>query len=124
MPVQGGLFDGSWEAASTDLVVDAVGAVGDKALEVWRANLDNNIRVNHGRYVSQTRVTRIDDEHAQVHDGMSVYGPWLEGQGSRNAPVTRFEGYHSAQDAAEKVAAMVDEVSMPAVARFVEVMNR
>lgn len=30
-----------------------------------------------------------------VNDSDVVYGPWLEGVGSRNFPVTRFEGYHT-----------------------------
>ncbi len=30
---------------------------------------------------------------AEVHDSGIVYGPWLEGVGSRNFPVTRFKGY-------------------------------
>lgn len=28
-----------------------------------------------------------------VHDSNVIYGPWLEGVGSRNSPVTRFPGY-------------------------------
>lgn len=123
MPVQGGLFDGGWEAGLDGLVVDLVGAVSDTALEQWRANLDRSIKVNRQRYVGETRVTRVDDGHATVNDGTSVYGPWLEGQGSRNSPVTRFEGYDSAREAAEKVSATVDEVGAPVVVKFVEAMN-
>lgn len=124
MSVQGGLFDGGWESGLDELTVDIVGAVSDTVLDTWRSNLDENIRVNTGRYVSTTRVTRVSDTAAQINDGTSVYGPWLEGQGSRNAPVTRFKGYHSAEEAAEKVNAKADEVAAPVVARFVEVMNR
>jgi len=123
MPVQGGLFDGGWEAGMSELVVDLVGAVGDSALDMWKANLDANIRVNRQRYTSTLNVDRVRDEVALVNDGTSVYGPWLEGQGSRNFPVTRFKGYDSAREAAEKVGAQADEVGAPVVARFVEVMN-
>lgn len=31
----------------------------------------------------------------EVWDKGVVYGPWLEGTGSRNAPVTRFRGYQT-----------------------------
>ncbi len=31
----------------------------------------------------------------QITDAYIVYGPWLEGVGSRNSPVTRFPGYHT-----------------------------
>jgi hypothetical protein len=37
-----------------------------------------------------------------IHDDYQiVYGPWLEGVGSRNAPVTRFRGYASFRKAAQ-----------------------
>lgn len=37
-----------------------------------------------------------------IHDDYNiVYGPWLEGVGSRNAPVTRFRGYASFRKAAQ-----------------------
>jgi hypothetical protein len=32
-----------------------------------------------------------------------VYGPWLEGVGSRNFPVTRFRGYHAFRVAAQEL---------------------
>lgn len=31
----------------------------------------------------------------EVNDSGVIYGPWLEGTGSRNAPVTRFKGYRT-----------------------------
>lgn len=123
MSVQGGLFDGGWETDMAELVVDIVGAVSDAALDVWRANLTGSIRVNTGRYMGQTRNTRVSDSVAELNDGRSVYGPWLEGTGSRNAPATRFEGYHSAREAAEKVDAIAQELAAPAVVRFVEEQN-
>jgi hypothetical protein len=124
MSVQGGLFDGGWETGMLELCTDIVGAVSDTAFDAWRANLDTSIRVNQGRYMGQTRNTRVSDTVAELRDGRSVYGPWLEGTGSRNAPVTRFGGYHSARDAAEKVNAIATELAAPAVAEFVERQNR
>lgn len=35
-----------------------------------------------------------------VHDRGVIYGWWLEGIGSRNAPVTRFKGYHAFSETA------------------------
>jgi hypothetical protein len=122
MPVQGGLFDGGWEAGMSELIVDLIGAVADTTLTTWRANLDDSIRVNQGRYIGTTRIDRTSDS-AVLNDGRSVYGPWLEGQGSRNFPVTRFRGYHSAEQAAEKVGATADEIAAPVVVKFVEAQN-
>jgi hypothetical protein len=123
MPVQGGLFDGGWEVGMFELVADLTGAVADTAMETWRTNLDANIKVNQGRYTSTLRVDRVSDTSAVVNDGTSVYGPWLEGQGSRNFPETRFKGYGSAREAAEKVDAMAGEVGAEVTARFVEAQN-
>lgn len=124
MGVQGGLFDGGWESGLDELVVDLVGAVGDTVLDTWKANLEKNIRVNTGRYLSQPRVTRLADDRVSVNDGTFVYGPWLEGQGSRNFPLTRFKGYHSAEDAAASVNETVDEIAAPVVVKFVEGLSR
>ena len=45
---------------------------------------------NYRRNIS----SRVSGMHAVISDGGVVYGPWLEGVGSRNA-VTRFKGYGS-----------------------------
>jgi hypothetical protein len=45
-----------------------------------------------GYYQSKISVDRAGDRY-KVHDGGVIYGPWLEGTGSRNSPVTRFPGY-------------------------------
>jgi hypothetical protein len=46
-----------------------------------------------GYYQSRISVDRTSGGRYQVHDGGVIYGPWLEGTGSRNSPVTRFPGY-------------------------------
>lgn len=128
MPVQGGLFDGGWEDGISELNVDLQGAVADSVLEAWRDNLDKNIRDNHGVYIGATRATRTDNATI-VSDGgpdagrTGLYGPWLEGQGSRNYPVTRFKGYNSARDAADTINAKVDAIGAPVVVKFVEAQN-
>ncbi|MFF7550942.1 hypothetical protein ACFZCU_46170 [Streptomyces canus] len=45
-----------------------------------------------GYYQSRISVDRTGDRY-RIHDGGVIYGPWLEGTGSRNSPVTRFPGY-------------------------------
>ncbi len=39
----------------------------------------------------------------EVHDSDIVYGPWLEGVGSRNFPVTRFKGYSTFRKVAQQI---------------------
>jgi hypothetical protein len=44
-------------------------------------------------YWNQVRAHPTGGNAWEVDDGGVIYGPWLEGVGSRNAPVTRFRGY-------------------------------
>lgn len=55
-------------------------------------HLDRVMRAPTGEYLSRVAVKPEGDGYV-VHDGGSVKGPWLEGVGSRNFPVTRFKGY-------------------------------
>jgi len=59
---------------------------------LWR--LATVLRHPTGHYESRIHTERqIND--LVVTDTPVVYGPWLEGVGSRNFPVTRFRGYHT-----------------------------
>ena len=44
--------------------------------------------------------TTFRDRHARIDDGNVIYGPWLEGTGSRNAS-THFKGYSSFRKTAQ-----------------------
>lgn len=45
-----------------------------------------------GYYESRIQTTTVSADTDKVHDSNVVYGPWLEGTGSRNS-TTRFKGY-------------------------------
>jgi len=61
-----------------------------------------------------------------VNDGWPgsglVYGPWLEGVGSRNA-TTRFKGYFSMRKAANSVAAKAKAIAQPVIDTFTRKAN-
>lgn len=62
-----------------------------------------------GFYESNVRITSSGNE---VWDGGwagPVYGPWLEGVGSRNA-TTRFKGYHAFRKAADALERRAEEM--------------
>lgn len=69
-----------------------------------------------GSYESHVRVRKELGETVVTDGGWSgpVYGPWLEGVGSRNAPVTRFRGYSAFRKAAQaldrRIADMGDRI--------------
>lgn len=121
--LNGPIFNsGEWDIIMAQSIPEVEDSVADTVLDMWRDTLDYNIRVNRDRYISETRVTRMDDA-AVLNDGTSLYGPWLEGTGSRNAPVTRFKGYGSARDVAQRAQEDISTIAEPAVAQLVEELN-
>lgn len=66
----------------------------ETAYDLVRFYLDANLRNPTPYYELQVRIERAGG-NPRVTDGGVIYGPWLEGVGSRNAPVTRFPGYHT-----------------------------
>lgn len=58
-----------------------------------------------------------------VHDSMVIYGPWLEGIGSRNA-TTRFKGYATFRRVAQRMQGEVVRITGPVFDRAVRELNR
>jgi hypothetical protein len=54
--------------------------------------LASSLKRPTGYYQSQIAI-RYRGGDPVVSDGGVIYGPWLEGVGSRNSPATRFPGY-------------------------------
>lgn len=67
--------------------------VARKGEQMVNARLRQVLRHPTGYYQSKISVDRTSGGRYKVHDGGVIYGPWLEGTGSRNYPVTRFRGY-------------------------------
>ena len=80
--------------SAKELVAEGEGRVID--------NLTESIYSHGGAHPDRYKVTghyrrsvngrMLDSLHGEIHDSKVVYGPWLEGTGSRNA-TTRFKGY-------------------------------
>jgi hypothetical protein len=64
------------------------------AVDLIRTLLGEVLKHPTGYYQSQIKAHR-HTTHTIIDDDRVVYGPWLEGTGSRNYPVTRFRGYHT-----------------------------
>lgn len=99
----GPLFDGRAQRAANEYCDQLRYRVATEAEDMVRARLQTVLKHPTGYYESRIRVERTGDTY-QVTDGGVVYGPWLEGTGSRNAPVTRFRGYATFR----RVKAMID----------------
>lgn len=84
----------------------------DWALSHIKATYHREFKNPTGFYESNVRV-RNTAAGPEVWDGGNagpVYGPWLEGVGSRNFPATRFRGYHAFRLAAAALEQRIDEM--------------
>ena len=59
-----------------------------------------------------------------ITDSGIVYGPWLEGTGSRNWPKTRFRGYAIFRRTTQDVNNRAVQLAMPAIKEMCEAMSR
>ncbi len=88
----GPIGDGRFARAARDYSDDLQYAVALHGEELVQARLATVLRNPTGYYQSRIRVERGRGGYV-VNDSGVIYGPWLEGTGSRNSPVTRFPGY-------------------------------
>lgn len=99
---RGPIFDGRAATAAARFATAAEEEIAETAADLVRSELGRVLRHPTGYYESQ-----IQTEHAasgwRVTDGGVIYGPWLEGTGSRNAPVTRFKGYSTFRRVGQRV---------------------
>lgn len=88
----GPLFDGRAQAQLDRACQDISRRVATIGASMVRSNLHAVLRHETPHYRLQNEA-RPDPPGWKVWDRGVVYGPWLEGVGSRNYPVTRFKGY-------------------------------
>ena len=120
--VSGPLFDVRAQVMVDHMLDEILQEVGDYALYQWRMNLEDSWREPTGAYMARTNLARR--EHDLVtNDHGSVYGPWLEGTGSRNAPVTRFKGYAAARRATATVQRKAKALGQPYADKWVARIN-
>lgn len=93
--ISGPLFDARAQHYVREFCDEALDQVAGQASANVHTNLDTSIRHPTPYYETQIHTTRVDEDTRSINDRGIIYGPWLEGTGSRNSPVTRFPGYHS-----------------------------
>lgn len=101
-----------------DFVRQATDDVSAQAYAEVMGNLNRSIRNPTPYYETQIVNQRLSAELRRVHDRGIIYGPWLEGTGSRNR-TTRFKGYASFRRARQSVQARVPALVSAALARCV-----
>lgn len=97
---EGPLFDGRAERAIPEIIDEIAGALGTEGKRRVLAGLDATLRAPTGAYRSRIALYGPVGGQSRVHDNRGIYGPWLEGTGSRNR-TTRFKGYRNFRTAAQ-----------------------
>lgn len=80
-------------------------------------NLHGVIRHPTGYYESQ-----VHAENTTITDGGVIYGPWLEGVGSRNR-TTRFKGYFTFRRTTQSIRAKAGEIAESIIGPYLERMR-
>jgi hypothetical protein len=122
----GAVFDGRAADDIERMAAEVQSEIAKRAEQQWQQNMTGSFRHATGRYQSHVNIARRDKDLV-VNDGWPTsrlqYGPWLEGVGSRNSPVTRFPGYFALRRAAEKIRAEVPAIAAPIVDKWVREAN-
>lgn len=111
----GPLFDGRGPQVVHDMLEEARQEIGDQGREDVREILRRDVRNATPRYENQI-ATEERAGTTVVHDGGSVYGPWLEGTSGRNRS-TRFKGYAAFRRTVQALQGKAKEITEVAVRR-------
>lgn len=115
----GPLFDGEAEAAMHRYVEDVKDTLAQEAYDRIQRRLPTVYKYlrgeapvprDPGRYQASIHIERMMTDRV-VTDGGIVYGPWLEGTGSRNFPVTRFKGYATFRRISNEIDAEAESIA-------------
>lgn len=114
----GPLFDGRAEQIALDLAADAVDTVGEVAEQQVVRLMELHFQNPRPWYWLQVTRSHPGYLTTVVHDTGIVYGPWLEGVGSRNA-TTRFKGYRHWRTTRQEIESQVLSIIEPVVEHHV-----
>jgi hypothetical protein len=120
---QGPLFDGRAERAMADACDDARDDIAAYAEERVLLGTSMHFKTRTPYYETRITTERVTSEVSLVHDQGVVYGPWLEGVGSRNYPATRFRGYGHWRAAKQAVELRGPQIAEAAVSRHMPEMG-
>ncbi len=120
----GPFFDSRIHRAMDDYTDELEEEAAEWALEHIRGIYHRDFKNPTGYYEPHVRVRRMR-AGAEVWDGGQsgpVYGPWLEGVGSRNR-TTRFKGYHAFRRAAIALNERAEAIGERVLSRFIHRMQ-
>lgn len=97
--LSGPLFDGRTQQELQKVTREMEKQVAASFTQQWMGNMNSSFRTQTPYYMTQVTNQEMPGQHV-IHDRGIIYGPWLEGVGSRNKS-TRFKGYWSLKRAYE-----------------------
>lgn len=114
----GPIFDGRAEKAMDDASDEWERNLATIGASMVRTTLAGVLK--HETPYYRTRVVaRANPPGWKITDQGVIYGHWLEGDGSRNAPVTRFKGYSTFRRMTQAINARAVSIGQPVVARYI-----
>lgn len=117
----GPVFDGRAEAAAQDFSHELGTQVAEKGVEDVRFQFGQVVQHPTGRYSNSLHAVHYGSLH-KVTDGDMVYGPWLAGEGSRNAR-SRFKGYQHWRRATQQLDREIPKIANDLLPTYMRRMN-
>lgn len=118
---RGPLFDGRAQAMTDRSCRDMEHHLGEVGADFVRAELERVLRKETPYYRLQVTSTEYPSRTV-INDGGVVYGPWLEGTGSRNR-TTRFKGYATFRRMTALLNSRAESIVQPYVNALVDRIN-
>lgn len=117
MARKGPMFNGKMAAALGTYSDQVEYKIATYAEDLVQQRLASSLQNPTGYYQSKVTVERAGTGYRLWDQGV-VYGPWLEGTGSRNAPVTSFAGYSSFRRAKAMTNQKAPQIAAELLARY------
>jgi hypothetical protein len=118
----GPLFDGNVDRIMESICAKVTEEVAQQGYDRVQQRLHQVLRHPTGYLQSRIKTDRISPTRASINNGRLVYGPWIEGTGSRNR-TTRFKGYHTFRIVTQDLDAVAGEIAAKIIAREIGRLN-
>ncbi|SEO83487.1 hypothetical protein [Actinacidiphila rubida] len=115
--LKGPIVEGRGLIGTERLTLVALAEVADYAFHEVQMELIHVLQNPTGYYESRIVKERAGFNAYSINDSNVIYGPWLEGIGSRNFPVTKFKGYGTFRRVRNRIAQKSGAIGEAAVAR-------
>lgn len=118
----GPIFEGKATPEIRRFLRDCERALADAGVEYVLNVTKARFKTRTPFYETQVKVRPLQTNRLQVSDGGIVYGPWLEGTGSRNA-ISRFKGYRMFRIAKQRLNTDRQQILRDPIRRLMEGLN-